>query len=350
MSTTKHRARIWNPVTKKKLDLGYYETEEERDLAIAQARLELSRNRIPKVIEDRTRGGELFVTFAERTLLDRKRLVSLGTWENYNGMLQKWILPTFGSMKLRDITPREIDRWFQSLPVGAPSNAQRYSVLSLILKRAVIMQEIDSNPCVVEGVSKSKSKRRPTWSWGDFYALHDAAATGQERALLWVLAGSGCRIGEALALNVEDIDVRHAEITVAHHMVRTERVEGTKAHPDQIRYLTVPRKAMDAIQAHLEASGRMLDEPLFANTRGGRLGYDSARKTFASIRASRGLDDMTIHDVRHLALTEFGKTGATIAEIMQRGGHSDMRTAIRYQHASRERDRALVAKMEESMS
>lgn len=220
----------------------------------------------------------------------------------------------------------------------------------MVMIRAVKMQEIPANPCIVEGVTATKTKRRPTWSWNDFNVLLDAAATDQERALLWTLAGSGCRIGEALALNVEDIDVQNSEITVAHHMVRTVRTEGTKAHPDQVRYLTVPRSAMDAIQAHLQDSRRVMDQPVFLNSRGGRLGYDRARKTFESIRTSRGLDDFLIHDLRHLSLTAFGKTGATVAEIMARGGHSDHRTALRYQHASRERDRALVQKMEQMIS
>lgn len=348
MSTKKYRARLWNPETKVKDDLGYYDTEEERDLVLAQAKLDRAQGRTPKVIEDRARGGELFVTFAERTLLDRKRRVTLSTWQNYQAMLRKWVVPTFGQMKLRDITPRHVDRWFNEvLPQGSPSNGQRYSVLSMVMIRAVRMQEIPSNPCIVEGVAATKTKRRPTWSWSDFHVLLDAAATDQERALLWVLAGSGCRIGEALALNVEDIDIPNSEIVVSHHMVRTKRVEGTKAHPDQVRYLTVPPQALEALQTHLDSSGRVMDQPIFVNSRGGRLGYDRARKTFDSIRSSRGLDDLLIHDLRHLSLTAFGKTGATLAEIMQRGGHSDMRTALRYQHASRDRDRALVQKMAE---
>lgn len=348
MPTKKHRARIWNPYTKSKEDLGYYDTPEERDLVVAQAKLDRSQGRVPKVIEDKTRGGELFVTFAERTILDRKRRVSPSTWRNYNSMAQRWIIPTFGQMKLRDISPRDVDKWFNEvLPQGSPSNGQRYSILSMVMIRAVKMQEIPSNPCIVEGVAATKTKRRSAWSWSDFHVLLDAAVTDQERALLWVLAGSGCRIGEALALNVEDIDIQNSEITVAFHMVGTERVEGTKAHPEQVRFLTIPPQALEALQTHLNGSGRAMDAPVFENSRGGRLGYDRARKTFDSIRSSRGLDDLRIHDLRHLSLTAFGKTGATLSEIMARGGHSDFRTALRYQHASRDRDRALVQKMSE---
>lgn len=115
MSTKKYRARIWNPTVKKKIDLGYYGTEEERDLVEARAKLDLSQQRTPKAIEDHTRGGELFVTFAERTLLDWKRRVTLSTWTNYQAMLGKWVVPTFGQMKLRDITPRDVDRWFNEV-------------------------------------------------------------------------------------------------------------------------------------------------------------------------------------------------------------------------------------------
>ncbi|MFP1602474.1 N-terminal phage integrase SAM-like domain-containing protein [Microbacterium sp. 2216-1] len=119
MSTKKNRARLWNPATKKHDDVGDYDTLEERDVVIAQARLERSQGKVPKVIEDKAKGGELFVTFAERTLMDRKRRVILSTWQNYNNMLQKWVVPTFGEMKLRDITPRDVDRWFNEvLPQG----------------------------------------------------------------------------------------------------------------------------------------------------------------------------------------------------------------------------------------
>lgn len=347
MSTEKPRGRVWNPTEKKRIDLGYFDTKEERDLAVAQAKLEISRGQKPKIIEDRTRGGELFVTFAERTLLDRKRTVTLNTWKNYNGMLQKWIIPTFGTTKLRDIKPRDVDRWFNTvLPVGSPSNGQRYSVLSLIMKRAVVMSEIDSNPCVVERVSAAKSKRRPTWSMKDFHVLHEAAATDQERAFLWLLVGSGCRVGEALALNIEDIDLEYGEVTIKSHIVGTTRMEGTKAHPDQVRILALPQQALEAIQVHIASSNRAGDQPLFVHSRGGRMHYDTARRMFQSIRESRMLDQMTIHDVRHLALTTFGQHGATLAEIMARGGHSDHRTAMRYQHSSRERDRAVVKAME----
>lgn len=48
------------------------------------------------------------------------------------------------------------------------------------------------------------------------------------------------------------------------------------------------------------------------------------------------------HDLRHTGLTVFAQEGATLAELMRRGGHSDIRVVLRYQHATMARDRELA--------
>jgi integrase len=51
------------------------------------------------------------------------------------------------------------------------------------------------------------------------------------------------------------------------------------------------------------------------------------------------------HDLRHAGLTIFAQEGATLAELMRRGGHSDIRVVLRYQHATLARDRELADRM-----
>ncbi len=53
-----------------------------------------------------------------------------------------------------------------------------------------------------------------------------------------------------------------------------------------------------------------------------------------------------LHDLRHTGLTIFAQQGATLAELLHRGGHSDVDVALRYQHATRERDEALTERMD----
>ena len=59
-----------------------------------------------------------------------------------------------------------------------------------------------------------------------------------------------------------------------------------------------------------------------------------------------GLPRMRFHDLRHTGLTAFARAGATTAELMHRAGHSDIQTAMIYQHAELARDRQLAAAMD----
>lgn len=51
---------------------------------------------------------------------------------------------------------------------------------------------------------------------------------------------------------------------------------------------------------------------------------------------------LTLHDLRHSGLTWSAATGASTAELMHRGGHASPTAAMRYQHATRDRDSALA--------
>ena len=51
------------------------------------------------------------------------------------------------------------------------------------------------------------------------------------------------------------------------------------------------------------------------------------------------------HDLRHTGLTRFAQEGATLAELMRRGGHSDVNVVLRYQKATMARDIDLAARM-----
>ena len=46
------------------------------------------------------------------------------------------------------------------------------------------------------------------------------------------------------------------------------------------------------------------------------------------------IGDLRFHDLRHGALTESARHGATLAELMALGGHSTNQAALRYQQAA----------------
>lgn len=54
-------------------------------------------------------------------------------------------------------------------------------------------------------------------------------------------------------------------------------------------------------------------------------------------RRIAGREDLRFHDLRHGALTEAARHGATLAELMALGGHSASYAAMRYQQAASDR-------------
>jgi hypothetical protein len=68
--------------------------------------------------------------------------------------------------------------------------------------------------------------------------------------------------------------------------------------------------------------------------------WQRARKTI-------GRTDLHYHDLRHTGLTWAAASGASIAELMRRGGHAHPAAALRYQHATDNRDHAIAAALSE---
>lgn len=65
-------------------------------------------------------------------------------------------------------------------------------------------------------------------------------------------------------------------------------------------------------------------------------------RAWVTARKSVGRTDLHLHDLRHVGLTLAAATGATTAELMHRAGHASPAAALRYQHATEDRDQALA--------
>ena len=60
-------------------------------------------------------------------------------------------------------------------------------------------------------------------------------------------------------------------------------------------------------------------------------------------RQAAGCPDLRWHDLRHSGAVLAAATGASLAELMERLGHSTPAAAMRYQHAARGRGREIAA-------
>ncbi|WP_239100644.1 hypothetical protein [Phycicoccus sp. CSK15P-2] len=62
-------------------------------------------------------------------------------------------------------------------------------------------------------------------------------------------------------------------------------------------------------------------------------------------REAIGMPHLRFHDLRHTSAVLAAQTGATLAELMSRLGHSTSVAALRYQHAADGRDAAIAEAM-----
>jgi integrase len=80
---------------------------------------------------------------------------------------------------------------------------------------------------------------------------------------------------------------------------------------------------------------------VFVGPKGGKLRRQNFRPIWLKACAAAGIPGVHFHDLRHTGGTA-ATTGATIKELMARLGHSSPRAAMIYQHATRDRDRAIA--------
>jgi integrase len=89
------------------------------------------------------------------------------------------------------------------------------------------------------------------------------------------------------------------------------------------------------------------DGYVFTGHKGGPLASCVLDTAWQRARAEVGVPELHLHDLRHLAGTLAASTGAGTKELMRRLGHASQRAALRYQHATEERDRAIADALDE---
>jgi integrase len=75
------------------------------------------------------------------------------------------------------------------------------------------------------------------------------------------------------------------------------------------------------------------------------LAPSSLYKVFYPARKAAGRPDLRWHDLRHTGAVLAAATGATLAQLMARLGHSTAGAALRYQHAAEDADLEIARRL-----
>lgn len=153
------------------------------------------------------------------------------------------------------------------------------------------------------------------------------------------------RYSEAAVLTKADIKTNPPRVRVDKAIKRGEKgglTIGSPKNRGSYREIAIPSKLYEMMETHLRD---FAGENLLFESESHPLGFyrDSVlRAQLHKALKELGLPLMRLHDLRHTGLTLYGQTGATLADLMYRAGHSDVGSVKIYQHSSATRDRQLA--------
>ncbi|ATO63520.2 site-specific integrase [Mycobacterium avium subsp. hominissuis] len=301
-----------------------------------------------------------FADYADTWLANRHvagRPIKPRTRAHYRALLDDHLLDNFGDRPLASITTAEVREWHAATLVDRPTlRSHAYSLLRTILASAVDDDLIAANPCRIRGAGRATRvhKIKPA----SVAELAELAAAMPERLQLMVLLASWCalRFGEIVELRRRDIDLTDEVIRIRRAAVRIAQDNAGDSGPKYayltttpksdagVRDVSIPPHLVPVIEEHLAKfvkGGR--DGLLFPADHGGHLQPSTLYRHWYKARAAVGRDDLRFHDLRHSGAVLAAASGATIAELMARLGHSTPQAAMRYQHAAQGRDREIAA-------
>jgi integrase len=272
----------------------------------------------------------------------RGQPLSPNTMHEYERLIEKVLAP-LASKPIRSITEADVERWWKVEEKAHPNQASKaYGHLRSLMAYALRKKWIDHNPAAIDGAGSYRPNTEVEVPTDEQVDKMIAAANDTWKALLNLAAFGGFRKSEMLELRPKNFLIKVEEdgrtwidVDIAHAVVWTKGVDIVSKPKTRksVRLIRMPQRANDAILAHLEKfkDPEALLFPSVTNSER-HLSAGSFADIWYPIRAAAGYNGR-FHSLRAFHLTRFAVAGATDREIMDRGGHADIKVAMRYQRS-----------------
>lgn len=240
-----------------------------------------------------------------------------------------------GGLPMSAIRPSDVQGWATSRSaLLAPSTTrQLVKLLRSIFLAAVEDKLIAASPARRIALPTHTKPRIVALTVEQVRRLSDSVPP-RCRAMVIAQAGLGLRIGELLALRVEDVDFLRRTVRVQAQIRQLDRVRVEPKTARSNRTVPLPQVVADAIAWHLSQYPAGDDGTLFA-TRTGRPHYQShyASRVMARSVAQAGLPKgTTTHDLRHHYVSVMLDAGASVAEVADLIGDTVTTVVEAYAH------------------
>jgi len=274
--------------------------------------------------------------------------------EEYRRVIEKWILPRWGTWKMADVEPTDVRGLFLAMRKAGCSTSELKktraagsAMFATAVEDGGVVQSnafrdvrlppgpTDEDPDT-DDQAKALSREE--------LALILAAIPDEWRLFFELLVHTGCRIGEAVALNWEHLDLNHdrPRVRIVEQVYRGKRKK-LKNKKEGKRVLPLAPGMVEKLLAHRAASYRGEEAPVFCSPGALRRtpqGYpfplspqNFARDVLHPAREALGMQWVTFHTFRHTCASLLFDEGRNLKQVQEWLGHADPRfTLATYVH------------------
>lgn len=290
-----------------------------------------------------------FNVLAEEYLAFKKTRLKETSFYDVEKKITTKIIPFLGDKRVRDITPKIIIDWQNTL--SEYSYAYKKSLmthLSLIFGYAERYHDITN---IMKKVDKPRNleakKEMLFWSPEEFSLFIKEVAREDYALFFCFLYLTGCRRGEALALTWSDIDLKNGTVSITKSVSNKAHDEGksytitTPKNAGSNRTISIPSFLCDALRK-AQKKAQEGDQYVF----GGKDPFPptNLERTLTKAAAAAGVKRIRIHDLRHSCASLLIHKGVTIVAVSRHLGHTTVEQTLNtYSHMMPD-DRTMILK------
>ena len=320
------------------------------------------------------------------TITTYRELVALW-WESYKntikpnsqqsmeGIVRLHILPVFGDYKLDKLTTpiiqQQVNKWADKANKGEKGAYENYSFINNINRRilqyGVTMQVIQHNPArdvIIPRKQQNKEHKVKFFSnqkLKQFLGYLDNLDLSNyenffDYVLYKTLLASGCRIGEALALEWSDIDLKKGIISISKTLNRYQETNTPKSKAG-LREIDIDKATVSLLKEYkkrqqIQAWQLGRSESIVFTPFTTKYAYACLlRKRLQGHFKAASVPDISFHGFRHTHATIMLYAGIEAKDLQYRLGHSNISMTLNtYVHATKEGAKKAVSIFEAAIS
>jgi integrase len=321
-----------------------YKTKKAAELA--QSRLKLEVENSGQIEKD---NNVLFSTVYKDWYQQYINTVRESTYARTKGMFDNHILPLFGNKRIRTITVNQIqnavNQWFNEVTY----NYKRWyeyvvSVFDFAIKQGIITKNPAKLITMPKHPDSYEDKQENFWDkdqLATFFNCIDKDNELEKYTLFRLLAFSGLRRGELLALTWDDLNISQQTLrinkTLTQGMKGKQIVQAPKTKKSR-RTIDLDSKTINILKKwrvqqrkeYLMNGINTLSKKqlIFATYKNTHKVLNTPSKWLSKIIKDNGLKKITVHGFRHSHASALFSAGATMKEVQERLGHEDITTTL----------------------